>query len=337
MNTVTEITASESERRAAWLADRRTCITATDVAAILGLSRWSSPIQIYMDKKGLLEGGENESMRWGRRLERPILEAYSDVKQIPIAFADPYQLLRCPTLSLLGATLDARWLEGDTRPVDAKNVRQFDGALWGEAGSDEFPIYYQLQLMVQMMVTGAPFADLAVLFSGSTFVPYTIAFDPETAEIITEKVSVWWEQHIVQDNPPDPDGSVGCTEYLKKRFARAGEITKEPTPELMEWIAEREQARLKLEAAEAMKARFENLIKTYLGEANAVPGVLTWKNNKGSKVTDYEHAYLELISQIEQNNPLRIRDLAQNILDKFTITKPGARVLRISKQEPLNG
>ena len=36
----------EAERRSAWLADRRTCVTGTDVAAILGVSKWSSPVQV---------------------------------------------------------------------------------------------------------------------------------------------------------------------------------------------------------------------------------------------------------------------------------------------------
>lgn len=35
--------------RAAWLEARRTCITATDIAAIVGLNHWSSPLSVWRD------------------------------------------------------------------------------------------------------------------------------------------------------------------------------------------------------------------------------------------------------------------------------------------------
>ena len=109
---------TEAERRAIWLEDRKTAVTGTDVAAILGLSRFSSPIQVYLDKKGLATVTENEAMRWGKRLERPILEAYAEAQQVGITFADSYTLHRVPGFPLLGASLDAVRIQ-DNAPVDA--------------------------------------------------------------------------------------------------------------------------------------------------------------------------------------------------------------------------
>ena len=38
--------------RAAWLAQRRNGIGASDIAAVLGISPWKTPLQLYMDKRG---------------------------------------------------------------------------------------------------------------------------------------------------------------------------------------------------------------------------------------------------------------------------------------------
>lgn len=317
----------EAERRAAWLADRRTCVTGTDVAAILGVSKWSSPVQVWLDKKGLSETAENDAMRWGRRLERPILQAYSDTVGVPIAFADPYTLHRVPGFPLMGASLDA--VREDRAPVDAKNTRR-RGDDWGDDGTDQIPVYYAAQLAVQMMVQGTDFADLAVLFSGQDFSWFRVHRDPETESMLKERVAAWWERHVVGDVPPEVDGSDSSTEYLRKRFAKHTELTREATPEVVEWVRQRQEAYTAEKDAKALKQEAENHIKAFLGDAQAIPGLVTWKNNRPGKDVNYEGAYLALISALEQNRTQPVRDLAQRILDQHTTPTPGARVLRFS-------
>ena len=320
-------TLTESQRREAWLADRRTCITGTDVAAILGLSRFSSPVQVYLDKKGLAEVQENEAMRWGKRLERPILEAYAEAQQVAITFADPFTLHRVPGFPIMGASLDA--VREDGAPVDAKNTRHRSGD-WGEDGTDQIPVYYAAQLAVQMMVQDAPFADLAVLFSGQELATFRVHRDLETEAIIRERVAVWWERHIVHDIPPDPDGSESSTRWLAKRFAKHTDAVREATPEVIEWVRQRQEAYTAEKDAKALKQEAENHIKAFLGEAQAIPGLVTWKNNRPGKDVNYEGAYLALISALEQNRTQPVRDLAQRILDQHTTPTPGARVLRFT-------
>lgn len=323
-------TITESDRRALWLADRRSCITGTDLAAILGLSKFSSPIQVYLDKKGQTETTENEAMRWGRRLERPILEAYADTVGEPIEFADPFQLIRCPAQPLLGASLDARWAHGDRRPVDAKNTRQRT-ADWGEPGTDQIPVWYAAQLTAQMAVTGAPCADLAVLFSGQEFARFTLYRDLEAEAMVLDRVAAWWERHIINDVPPDMDGSDSSSAYLAGRFRRNTDLVLSPTPEARELVRIRQEADAEMKAAETQKKEAENKLKAIMGEAQAITGLCTWKNNKDGLKVNYEDAYTLLVSAMEQNREgVPVRQLAQQILTRCTTTTPGARVLRFS-------
>ena len=162
-------------RKAAWLAERRTCITATDVAKILGFSKFGGPIDVYLDKIGELPELDQSAapLAWGRRMEPIILQAYHE-ECAPLLIEPPYTLRRSVVEPLIGATLDAcrvRPLERfdsiftnsndlDGRPGDAKNVRH-QTAEWGDDGTDRIPLYYATQLVVQMFVVAAARADLA--------------------------------------------------------------------------------------------------------------------------------------------------------------------------------
>jgi putative phage-type endonuclease len=321
--------ATDAERKAAWLDKKVHSIGGTDAAAILGLNRYRSPIQVWLEKKGLVDTvQENDAMRWGKKLERPILEAYSDMVGHPVTFADPYEFIQSKHLPVLGCSLDARWQDCDHRPVDAKNTRQRTSD-WGDPGSDVFPVHYQIQLCVQMHVTDTPMADLAVLFSGSDLQQYTIHRDMDLESAMLERLHVWWQRHIVEGIQPDADGSDSCTKYIRKRFARSTEKVADATPEVIDWVRRRKEAVELIKVHEEVKAEMENLICAYLGDAEEIPGVLSWKNNKDSSKTDEKSYIVELEAHL-----LKAGFTAEQIKGfrtAYTIQTKGARVLRFQR------
>jgi putative phage-type endonuclease len=328
--------ASDDERKAAWLAERRTCITGTDIAAIFGLNSFAGPIDVWLSKKAPVTIEANDAMEFGNRFQRPVLEVYSERVGMPIEFADPWTLHRVPGFPLLGASLDARWITGDRRPVDAKTAG-WKSSEWGEAGSDEFPTSYQLQLAVQMMATETQVADLAVCFGGyggHKFARYTMVADPEVQDAIRDKAADWWQKHIIGDVPPEPDGSENYSEYLKVRFARSTMVTKPVTAEVAEWAASLREATERLKVIEGEKERLQQLLKTYLGEASAIPGICTWKNNKNSLKTDWQAAFGNLRNFVldpeiqKLSTPL---DAISHAVDSNTHDTPGPRVFRLAK------
>ena len=53
-----------------WLDVRKTGIGGSDVAAVLGISPWKSPLDVFLDKTGKsAPEPENDAMYWGTRLE----------------------------------------------------------------------------------------------------------------------------------------------------------------------------------------------------------------------------------------------------------------------------
>lgn len=62
-----------------WHEQRRAGIGGSDVAALLGLSKWKSPYQLFLEKTGNAPPQEdNEAMYWGRMLEPVIRDAYEE-------------------------------------------------------------------------------------------------------------------------------------------------------------------------------------------------------------------------------------------------------------------
>lgn len=328
-------TPTEEQRREAWLKDRMSGIGGSEVAAIVlppeERPSWCSPLKLWLDKRGMSENQENKAMRAGKRMERAILELYAEARGVAITFADPWEFIRDKQLPILGASLDARWSEGDRRPVDAKNIRFKDGSKYGDCGSDRIPLYYACQLSIQAMVTDSPCAELAPLFSGQDVEWFTIHRDPEVEAIIREKVAAWWERHIVQGHQPDLDGTDSTTEFLRKRFPKATDRTVEPTQQVLDLIQQRREAYAAEQAAKLARQEAENRIKAFMGDAQAIPGLCTWKNNRGSTEVNHEGALLELLSTLERQGVSGVRQTAQAILEKFTTTTPGARVLRFAK------
>lgn len=292
---------TDAERREVWLADRRTAITGTDVAGILGLSKFASPIDVYLEKVGEAVGTDQEAPQlvWGRRMERTILEAYAVELNAPIVFAPAFSLERVPTNPLFGATLDAH--RGDTgEPVDAKNKRFVAAPEWGASGTDQIPLYYVTQLMLQMMVRGKDRAHLAVLVGGNEFRSYTVNFDPETAAMIVDKCTAWWEQHVVTRTPPTTDGSPAFGEFLKRRFASHTDRVVSADPALREIGRELIASKTALGMAEKHVAKLEQMIKVAIGDNLGVDGKdwsATWRLTADSIGTDFEALAFELWKQ----------------------------------------
>lgn len=188
--------------RASWLASRRTGIGGSDVAAILGLSKWSTPLQVYQDKRGEAPPvPDNDAMRWGRYLEPAVRQAYSDTTGRDVRV--PTDMLRHPIYDHMLANLDgvAGGANEPLRIFEAKTARSADG--WGEPGSDQVPQPYLLQVQHYMEVTGVMVADVAVLIGGSDFRIYEVPADRELQDMLIDAEAEFW-QRVQRGEPPEP-------------------------------------------------------------------------------------------------------------------------------------
>lgn len=352
---------TDEKRR--WLAARQQHITATDVAKIFGLSRFGGPIDVWLDKRGESPEIDQDAapLKWGRRAEPMILQAYAD-EVAPLTFpASPFILSPAPDLPLFAATLDARRYDRadattglpqsfrivdpahlDGRPVDAKNVRHTT-ADWGEDGTDQMPLYYATQLAVQMLVTDSDHADLAVLFGGNDFRVYHLARDRALEASIIERCTAWWERHVVAGVAPEPDGSAEYKRYLTRTFAAHTDVILKATPDQERLAVELTAAKEQAEIADEVVTGLENLLKAAIGEAGAL-GLegrefrALWSATKDSRGPDWHAVATALKADLDQicteaGRPVDATLLQQYADANMVVTRKGSRRFLFTAKE----
>ena len=183
---------------AQWLEERRRGIGGSDIAAIMGLSPWKTAFRVYQEKRREVADWQgNESTDWGQRLEPMIRQWYSDTTGRPVRVPD--KILVHEKHPFMFASLDG--FTDDKRIVEIKTARSGHG--WGEAGTDEIPDYYALQVQHYMIVTGFEVSDIPVSISGGPPEMYEVPADRELQELIIEAAAAFWKQ-VEAGIPPEP-------------------------------------------------------------------------------------------------------------------------------------
>ena len=316
-----EINRNEADK-AAWLEKRKHYITGTDAAKLLGLSPFGSIFDVWLDKTGQApEFAQSAAMRAGTAFESAILKMYAEDTDAKLEHVDGYNLVTCEKYPRLGASLDG-WNHTLGIPVDAKNIRWKDEK-WGDAWTSDFPDYYKTQLQVQMMVTGAKFAHLAVMFSGQDFNIYTMDYDEELAQQILEASEAFWP-YVENSEMPEVSGSDAASDYIKDKYGvGTPDKEKKADEDLKKYVEDYKDACTAEKAAKLKKDEAGNRIKVFMGEATIVPGFCTWKNAKDSQKTDWEAVAAELMAGMDPSQKA-------DVIGRHTEIKPGARTLRIT-------
>jgi putative phage-type endonuclease len=135
--------------------ERKKGIGGSDAPAVLGVSPWCTPYQVYLEKTGQIDRSleDSESMFWGRTLEPVIRQRYADVTGRRVIIPD--RILRHPGFGFMIGNLDG--IAQDNRVLEVKTARTPEG--WGEPGSNEIPDPYMIQVQHYMAITAFPVAD----------------------------------------------------------------------------------------------------------------------------------------------------------------------------------
>lgn len=255
---------------AAYLSDayfdaRRTTVSASEIAAIIGVSPWTSRFDLWWRKASNADTqAEHAGMRRGRRLEGLVVEDFADAHpefyvQSPVGFMAsierPWQ-----TATPDGAVyeIEHRAL-GMVAGLEAKTAGSRDG--WGEAGTDEIPVQYRAQALWQLDVYGVDVTYVPVWF-GTDYREYVVHRD-ETDLAFMRARAVEFLDDLRNNRQPPVDGHVATTRRLKYLHPSVVDGEVEIPPHWLQWraTAVRDIAR-----AKERKDRYENWIRDRLGD-----------------------------------------------------------------------
>ena len=327
--------------RAEFLARRQKGIGGSDLAALMGLSPYKTPFQLWQEKTGRFEPDfspeQEERMHWGTVLEDVVAKHYAEASSCKVQRINDQ--LTHPTWPVLTGNLDrvvvregtrARWdghaaaVLGATKVLEVKTASAYalrgsddDTTGWGEAGTDQVPQHYWLQVQHYMSLANLFDADIAVLFGGQTFRVYTVKRDAPLMSGIFEQAADWWERHVVADVPPQPqteeEAKLAWAAHTPGKTVVVG-------ADIAEQIAELRRVKTQIAQLEEHETTLRNAITPLIGDAESVTymgqKLATWKANKASSKTDWKAVAESLGPTPEQ-------------IAEHTTEKPGSRVLRL--------
>jgi putative phage-type endonuclease len=223
----------ELDTRDAWLRERRRFITASDVASILGVNPWSNPLAVYGSKVKGVELRETGPMRRGRRLEPAIADEYSELTGRPVRRpgSRPWVLHVHPDIPWLASSLDRLIADSPAYPAPAgaageapleiKTAGTTEGwecspACQPGCIEEHAPLYYELQLQVQIACSSAAWGSFAALLGLDAEAPVIRDRRPHHAvfqAIVPRLEEFWWR--VQHQEPPPVQGLPGEREAVR--------------------------------------------------------------------------------------------------------------------------
>ena len=287
--------------------ERRKYIGGSDIAAIMGQSRWKTPYRLWAEKTGKIEIPDlsnNPAVEMGTRLEQFVAELFSEKTNKQVRRQS--KMYTHKDYPFLAAHVD-RLITGTDELLECKTCSAYKLEEW----ENKIPKEYILQVIWYLGITGRKRGWIACLIGGQKFDYKVIEFDEELFNLMVEKAVKFWD--MVQNNVPPV--------ILPEDGETLGEVFSEHSEDLIENndINERVAYVKELEMhiddmkkeVEEIKTELKATIKDKMGIITDTYKV-TWKNQKGAYVYDKEAM------------------MSDGVFEKYA-SQPSRRVLRITK------
>lgn len=203
---------TEGLDRLKWLEIRRGGIGGSDAAAVIGENKYCSRLSLWAEKTGRSNGQtDNPRMRLGRDLEEYVAGRFTEktgkqVKASGTMYAhDDYEFII--------ANLDGE-IVGENAGLECKTANFSFSKMPGNVG--DLPGCYLAQCRHYINVMGYDKMYLAVLdLSSGELGVFEILRDEKCSELLAAEVE-FWNNFIIEDKRPEPDGSDSAEETLKE-------------------------------------------------------------------------------------------------------------------------
>lgn len=319
-----------SRDRRSWLAARRSGLGASETAAVLGLSKWKTPLGVYLDKTDtspVVDEAPSMAAQIGTDMEDQVarwtMREYPELGKI----GPTPGLLAHPEHTWMLATLDRILYPRGTTGADPLGVLEVKTtSRWNYEANwiDGVPPgYVQVQVQQQLAVSGLSTAWVTCWVrderpENSLKPPFRIDADPEVHAQLALYAGAWWADHVESRTPPPAViDDAPIMNSLQVPNLDADPVTADDTltAAVADWLDAKERAKT---AADDVKAA-EVVMKDAMVSAgsNAIARedgqlLVTWKRNRDGSALDKK--------QLEADHP--------DLVAKYTKTTPGAPVLR---------
>lgn len=176
--------------------ERQTYIGGSDIAAIMGQSRWKTPYTLWAEKTGKIDSTikNNDAVDMGNRLEQFVADLFAEktgkkVRRAPKTY-------KHPEYPFLVAHID-RLIVNSDELLECKTCSMYKLEEW----ENKIPKEYILQVQWYLGITGRKKGWIACLIGGQKFDYKPLEFDEELFTLMVNKAVKFW-QMVQSDTPP---------------------------------------------------------------------------------------------------------------------------------------
>ena len=301
---------SKNATREEWLKIRKLGLGGSDMAAVLGLSPWRSPIDVWLDKTSdTVEEKESEPMYWGNVLEEVVAQEFA--KRSGYKVRNNNFTLQSEEYPYLLANID-REIVGLDAGLECKTANAFKASEWDGAN---VPAAYYIPCQHYMAVTGKSSWWIACLVGGNTFYYKEIKRNEEVIAAIIDTGAAFWEL-VKNKTMPAPDDTKQCENALKKLYQKSNGQSVELPANYGNMIIDYLEIKNQLSELETKKRGIENVMKDFLKDnerATYGEHFVSWKSTKARETFDakaFKADYPELHKKyIKVGEPSRRMDI----------------------------
>lgn len=288
-----------------WEEERRHSLGASEVAAILGLSPYVTPLSVFRSKMGVPDDFDPELAYIGHA-EEAVMEGWLRRFRPEIGEILPAQMLRSVQYPWLHASLDRRVMkDGLILPIQMKTAHAFASADWKEG----VPLAVQVQVQTEIAVFDVPAAYALAFVGGRGFHLHPIQRDEDfIQDYLIPKTLAFWENHVLQGVAPDASNVAELADLYPSDPEKV--IT---GSELVLEAADRRAVLLSdIKAQEAEADALTMTIGQYMADAEVLTDaagnpVLSFKSQNGRRsVTDLDELEIAHPEFIKRGNPFKV-------------------------------
>ena len=269
-------------------------IGSSDAAAAVGMSRWTTQVELWLEKTGRVERpdiGDKEFVHFGNILEDVIAKEYSRRSGNKVRRKKTPYVRQVGILPMV-ANIDRLITLSGSPILECKNTSAYMSGEW----SDHPPEDYRIQVEHQLITAEKHDAVIAALVGGNTYVEFELERHDGMSEFLVAKETEFW-QHVLDDTHPQP---ISAADVVALFPVDTGQVVI-ASPELEEIHEELMSIRgtlgrltkQKKELVEQMQMEMkEGESEIMLSGAGQI--IATWKTGKGSAFCHWEDIAGEL-------------------------------------------
>jgi len=264
-----------------WLEARKHGIGGSDVAAVMGISPWKSPLEVWLEKTGRADApdlSDKESVAMGTELESVVLDMYR--RRHPDHAAQRVNAILTSTVRPWAQAS----LDGIVRdPELGWGVLEIKTGSKESEWADGVPLHYLTQVTHYLSVTGYAFADVAALIGdfGLHYHEYRVMRDEEDLKAVVERVDEFWADYVEKDKMPPYVTALPSEGKALYELYKHSDGEMEPSDaEMTEWLAAHVlEASEQEQEVKKRKTEWTNQLKRLVNEHKGIitpDHIITW-------------------------------------------------------------